>query len=43
MGLIRAKLCFLCMGTDRRDGEFRAIQHNNAEDSGVTLKSLKNI
>lgn len=41
MGLICAKLCFLCMGTERREGELRAIQHNNAENSRMPLKCLQ--
>lgn len=37
MGLISTKLCFLCMDTDRRENQLRAMQHNNAGDGRKTL------
>lgn len=38
MGLIFAKLCFLCMDADRRGRELRAIQHNNAKKRQIRVK-----
>ncbi len=39
MGLIFAKLCFLCMDTDSRGRVLRAIQHNNAGERKITVKT----
>lgn len=40
MGLIFAKLCFLCMDTYRRGRELRAIQHKNGGEMNNSKNSF---